>query len=79
MPESGQPAILREGFPRCNCVDSNAPFSLHLPILHSPPVRYGAWGMGDEQRFMPLAGMRKRTGGAGQVNTGSLVKNGLHR
>jgi hypothetical protein len=33
--------------------------------------------MGDEQRFMPLAGTRKRTGGAGQVNTGSLVKNGL--
>jgi hypothetical protein len=35
--------------------------------------------MGDEQRFMPLARMRRHFGGAGQVNTGSLVKNGLHR
>jgi hypothetical protein len=35
--------------------------------------------MGDEQRFMPLAGMRKHGGGAGQVNTGSLAENGLRR
>jgi hypothetical protein len=34
--------------------------------------------MGDEQRFMPLATVRQHGGGAGQVNTGSLVKNGLH-